>query len=115
MEEVPFENEIIADGMLPLDIEVPGQGTVSLDSLINSCSSQNANHLQENDLQEEYQILDKASEEVIFENNIQEFSSELLSEIADKILSLSALNKFRQLLANNSELNPPEKIEIIKK
>jgi hypothetical protein len=115
MEEVSFENEIISDGMLPLDMEIPGQGTVSLDSLINSCNSQNANHLQENDLQEEYQILDKASEEVIFAKNIQQFSPEFLSQIADKILSLSALNKFKQLLANNSELNPPEKIEIIKK
>ena len=70
MEEVSFENEIIADGMLPLDIEVPGQGTVSLDSLINSCNNQNANHMPANGLQEEYQILDKASEEVIFENNM---------------------------------------------
>ena len=115
MEELPFENEIIADGMLPLDIEIPGQGTLALDSLINSLNSQNANNSQENDLQGLYQVLDTASQEVLFANNIQQFTPEFLSEIADKILSPSALDELRQLLADISEINTQEKIEIIKK
>ena len=117
MQEIPHEIETIADvaGMLPLDFEGSGQGMIDLDSLINSNNSQNANHMPASDLQEQYQILDRASQQVLFANNIQQLTPEFLSEMADKILSLSALNEFRQLLADNSELNTQEKIEIIKK
>ena len=83
--------------MLPLDFEGPGQGMIDLDSLINSNNSQNANHMPASDLQEQYQILDRASQQVLFANNIQQLTPELLSEIKDKILSSAALNEFGQL------------------
>ena len=117
MQEIPHEIETIADiaGMLPLDFEGPGQGMIDLDSLINSNNSQNANHMPASDLQEQYQILDRASQQVLFANNIQQLTPELLSEIEDKILSSAALNEFGQLLSDNSGINTQEKIEIIKK